>query len=77
MIKQKISSLEIILIISGLTIAILGFKLINTVYIKEGQMSWLMLIAIFTWLMLIILFVLLGLIVENSKMDCSITTRIE
>jgi len=63
----KTSAFENILLIAVLAVAILGFKLINEVYVFEGQRSWLMLIAIFTWLMLIVLFASLSISVDLSK----------
>jgi len=65
--KIKISIFESILLIMGLTVAILGFHLINKVYITELKISWLMIIAIFNWLMLLVLFILLSITVDTSK----------
>ncbi|MFH0868195.1 MAG: hypothetical protein V1831_02695 [Candidatus Woesearchaeota archaeon] len=64
--NTKISTFEVVLLIVGITAAVLGFQLINQVYISEG-MSWLMIIAIFNWLMLLVLFVSLSLAVDVSK----------
>lgn len=61
---------EIVLLIVGIGAAILGFQLINQVYKAEsGQLSWLMVIAIFNWLTLLILFILLSLMVDVSKKE--------
>ena len=67
---NKMSVFEIVLLIVGLGAAILGFQLINQVYNAGGnQLSWLMIIAIFSWLTLLILFILLSLIVDTSKKE--------
>jgi len=66
---QKTSSFEIVLLIVGLAAGFLGFQLINKMYIAEGELSWLMIIAIFNWLMLIVLFILLSLAVDLSRKE--------
>ena len=43
---QRLSAFEIILLVSGVAVGILGFKLINQLYIIEGTVGWLMIIAI-------------------------------
>ena len=64
------SVFEIVLLIVGIGAAVLGFQLINQVYKNEsGQLSWLMIIAIFNWLTMIILFILLSLMVDVSKKE--------
>ena len=65
--KAKLSAFEIILLIVGIGVAILGFQLINQVFLVEKELSWLMIIAIFNWLMLLILFIALSLGVDISK----------
>ena len=67
MISTKISTFEIVLLIVGIAAGILGFQLINKVYAVEVEVSWLMVIAIFTWLMLLVLFILLSITVDVSK----------
>ena len=63
----KVNTFEIVLLIVGVTAAILGFQLINYVYAEEGKISWMMVISIFNWLMLLVLFVSLSLAVDVSK----------
>ncbi len=66
----KMNVFEIVLLVVGLGAAILGFQLINQVYNAEkGQLSWLMVIAIFNWLTLLIMFILLSLMVDVSKKE--------
>ena len=60
---------EIVLLLVGIGAGVLGFSLINQVYSNEGQLSWLMIIAIFNWLTLLILFILLSLMVDVSKKE--------
>ena len=67
MLGTKISVFEIFLLIVGITASFLGFQLINQLYVREGALSWLMVIAIFNWLMLLVLFVSLSLAVDVSK----------
>ena len=75
MAKTGISTFEIVLLIVGIGVAILGFNLINQVYTAEAKISWLMIIAIFNWLMLMVLFVSLSLAVDISKKHLSETKR--
>ena len=57
----RMNTFEVVLLIVGLGAAILGFQLINQVYrIENGQISWLMIIAIFNWLTLLVMFILLS-----------------
>lgn len=58
---------EIVLLIVGLSAGLLGFQLINKIFLREINMSWQMGIAIFDWLTLLVLFVLLSLTVELSR----------
>jgi high-affinity K+ transport system ATPase subunit B len=67
MADTKLSSFEIVLLIVGIGTAVWGFQLINRVYSSDGNISWLMVIAIFNWLMLLILFISLSLAVDVSK----------
>ena len=68
--ENKISVFEMVLLAVGLGVAIFGFRLINQVFKADnGQVSWLMIIAIFSWLTLLILFILLSLIVDVSKKE--------
>jgi len=65
--KPRINAFEVVLLIVGLTVAILGFHLINLVFKGYVNISWLMLIAIFNWLMLLIIFISLSISVDVSK----------
>jgi|TARA_B100001964_G_scaffold245721_1_gene335150 hypothetical protein len=73
---QKVSTFEVVLLIAGITTTILGFQLINQVFVKEGGMSWLMVIAIFNWLMLLVLFVSLSLAVDVTKKQLNETRHL-
>jgi len=67
---SKMNVFEIVLLVVGLGAAFLGFQLINTAYRAEsGQVSWLMIIAIFSWLTLLVMFILLSLMVDVSKKE--------
>ncbi|MAE43236.1 hypothetical protein CMO93_05670 [Candidatus Woesearchaeota archaeon] len=74
--QRKVGTFEIILLIVGIGVAILGFQLINQVYSIEKEISWLMVIAIFNWLMLLVLFILLSLTVDASKKQLEETKKI-
>ena len=68
--ENKINVFEIVLLIVGVGAAVLGFQFINQVYQAEnGQLSWLMIIAIFNWLTLLVMFILLSLMVDTSKKE--------
>lgn len=68
--EKKMNVFEVVLLVVGLGAAFLGFQLINTAYKAEsGQISWLMIIAIFSWLTLLVMFILLSLMVDVSKKE--------
>lgn len=68
--ESKMNVFEIVLLVVGLGAAVLGFQLINEVYKAESsQLSWMMVIAIFSWLTLLVLFILLSLMVDVSKKE--------
>ena len=68
--NTKTNAFEVVLLVVGIAAAILGFQLINRVYELEGsQLSWMMVIAIFSWLTLLVLFILLSLMVDVSKKE--------
>lgn len=70
--EDKISVFDIVLLLVGIGAAVLGFQFINQVYRADnGQISWQMIIAIFTWLTLLVLFILLSLMVDVSKKELS------
>ena len=68
--NSKINVFEIGLVVVGVGVAVLGFQLINQTYQDGGgQLSWLMIISIFSWLTLLVLFILLSLMVDVSKKE--------
>ena len=70
--ESKINIFEIVLLVVGVGVGILGFKFINEVYNNDkGTLSWMMIIAIFSWLTLLVMFILLSLIVDVSKRELS------
>ena len=67
---DRMSTFEVVLLVVGIISAIIGFQLINQAYSAEsGQLSWLMIIAIFSWLTLLVMFILLSLMVDVSKRE--------
>ena len=71
----KINLFEVVLLIVGVATAILGFILINRIYIKEGEMTGVMVVAIFSWLTLIVLFISLSAAVDVSKKQLVMAER--
>lgn len=69
MAESRMNVFEFVLLIVGIGAAVLGFQLINQVYKADEQLSWLMIIAIFSWLTLLVLFILLSLMVDVSKKE--------
>jgi len=68
--EDKMGVFDVVLLLVGIGAAVLGFQFINQVYKADnGQVSWLMIIAIFTWLTLLVLFILLSLMVDVSKKE--------
>ena len=76
---NKMSVFEIVLLIVGMSAAIMGFQIINQFYRNENyQLSWLMVISIFSWLTLLVMFILMSLMVDVSKKELNqIKTMIE
>ena len=72
MAESRMSVFDVVLLIVGIGAAVLGFQLINQAYKAEsGQISWLMIIAIFNWLSLLVMFILLSVMVDISKKELS------
>lgn len=66
----RTSIFDVVLLVVGIGAAFLGFQLINQAYKAEsGQVSWLMIIAIFSWLSLLVMFILLSVMVDVSKKE--------
>ena len=70
--EHRMSVFDIVLLVVGISAAVLGFQLINHAYRAEsGQISWLMIIAIFSWLNLLVMFILMSLMVDTSRKELS------
>lgn len=68
--ENRMSVFDIVLLVVGIGAAVLGFQLINQAYKAEsGQVSWLMIISIFSWLSLLVMFILLSVMVDVSKKE--------
>ena len=68
MTESKWGVFDVVLLVVGVSVSLLGFQLINKLYIFEGhKLNWMMILAIFTWLILLILVVMLSLIVDMSR----------
>ena len=59
--KRKINFFEKVLLVVGLMVTIVGFFLIRAAYMTEKDLTWLMLLTIFSWLTVLILFVVSSL----------------
>jgi Ca2+/Na+ antiporter len=55
---QRINNFEKILFLVGLMATIVGFYLINRVFVADPSLSWAVLQSIFLWLMLLFLIIL-------------------
>ncbi len=61
-IVRKTSSFEKMLLIVGLLVLVIGYMLINKIYIVEGsRMSWGFLQTTFLWLLIVIFIILLAI----------------
>ena len=70
MAENRVGTFDIVLLVVGIGAAVLGFQLINRAYqVESGQISWLMIISIFSWLSLLVMFVLLSVMVDVSKKE--------
>lgn len=59
---RKTSSFEKMLLIVGMLLLVIGYMLINKVYIVEGsKLSWGFLQTIFLWLLMVIFIILLAI----------------
>jgi hypothetical protein len=75
--RTEISTFEIMILVVGCAAVILGFNLINRVYIIDYTMSWPMVISIFTWLIMLVLFILLSMNVYSTKNTLKEITEIK
>jgi len=75
--RADINTFELMVLIVGCAAVILGFNLINRVYITDPNMGWPMVISIFTWLIMLVLFILLSINVDSSKQTLKEITEIK
>ena len=75
--RADISSFELMVLVVGVAAVILGFNLINRVYITDYVMGWPMVISIFTWLIMLVLFILLSINVDSTKQTLKEITEIK
>ena len=61
-IVRKTSSFEKMLLIVGMLVLVIGYMLINKVYVVEGsELSWGFLQTIFLWLLMVIFIIMLAI----------------
>ena len=75
--KSEISTFELMVLVVGCAAVILGFNLINRVYMTDYVMGWPMVISIFTWLIMLVLFILLSINVDSTKQTLKEITEIK
>ena len=73
----EISTFELMVLIVGCAAVVLGFNLINRVYVIDHNMGWSMVISIFIWLILLVLFILLSINVDSTKQTLKEITEIK
>lgn len=71
---RRVNVFEIILLLVGLAIGIIGFITINNLYSAQGALSWQMLISVFLWLVLIVLLILAATM-EDVKEELAIVIK--
>ncbi|MBN2567056.1 hypothetical protein JXB02_03170 [Candidatus Woesearchaeota archaeon] len=71
---RKANVFELILLIVGVGIGILGFNLINGLYAEDQAMTWNLLQTVFLWLVLIVM-VILAATMEDVKEELAIVIR--
>src|SRR3989344_5361439 len=60
--KRKTSIFEKLLLVVGLSVLVMGYFLINSVFISEGyELSWGFLQTVFLWLLMVIFIVMLAI----------------
>jgi len=75
--KSEISTFELMVLVVGCAAVILGFNLINRVYMTDYVMGWPMVISVFTWLIMLVLFILLSINVDSAKQTLKEITEIK
>lgn len=75
--RTEISTFELMVLIVGVAAVVLGFNLINRVYITDYVMGWPMVISIFTWLIMLVLFILLSMNVDSTRSTLREITEIK
>ena len=64
----RLNLFESVLLIVWLLMAFMGYRMINELYkADQGQISWEMLISVFTWLSLLVLLILAGLMIDSRN----------
>jgi type VI protein secretion system component VasK len=71
---RRINFFEVVLLIVGISVGLIGFFMINNLYQLEQELSWGLFSAIFLWLILIIMIVLAAAM-EDVKEELEIVIR--
>jgi len=71
---RKINFFEVVLLIVGISVGIVGFMMINSLYQVDPVISWDLLGAVFLWLILIVILILAATM-EDVKEELAIVIR--
>ena len=73
---RKIHIFDFLTLIVGLAVFVLGFKLINTIYVVENEITWNMIMTLFIWLILVLVFIFLSISVDISRKNYALMHEI-
>lgn len=71
---RRANAFELILLVVGVSIGVVGFIMINRLYLQEGALTWNVLLASFIWLMLIIQLILTATM-EDVKEELAVIIK--
>jgi hypothetical protein len=71
---RKINLFEVVLLLVGLSVMLVGGYAIQKQYFLDGYLSWNLLQSIFLWLVLLVLLIIAA-IMENVKEELSVIIR--
>lgn len=74
---EKLNLFDTLILIAGIGIAFLGFKIISSLYVVEGQLSWSMIMTVFLWLILILVFIFMSIEIDVSRKSLKLMTEIK
>lgn len=63
----RFSIFEFMILFIGIVLTYFGFNTLSYLYQQDGQISWIMMITLFTWLMLLVMFIFLSMGVDANR----------